>query len=474
MIKRLSGFVLSILILFSSVLNFAYANNVSINPSREEIEAKIEAVAKKRGIPTVILKSLARVESVFTQFRRDGSVFLGPMGSIGLMQINNRSAGFNTHKLMYDIDYNIEAGAIMLLRKWDEAVKKYGRIPKIGNMDPNVLENWYFALWAYNGWHKSNNPNLVPYKFKNYTKKYAYQDLIYMMALKEYNQPITPIDKKLLKGIGTPSKYTKFETPKPIHKGDIQLYNVADIVEVDVSKRLSYREKPNGKIIGRFEDGTILEILEEAVLVDGYYWHKVVNPKTKEKGWVVRNWITKVGVNNKNNPDGTNSWAKDFIIDLIGKGIIDEDIKKFYPNKYITREELAVYISKAFRFEKTDFEINFTDNDDIDKKYFEYIKTVVEAGYLSGYPDNKFKPKKYLTREEMATILSKIVGISENLEVINYNDLEDISSWSRDFVMNVSKLGIMNGKGNNYFKPKDYLTKAEASKVISDMLKVLN
>ena len=52
-------------------------------------------------------------------------------------------------------------------------MSSYKQVSSVGNMDPNILENWYFALWAYNGWSQSNNP------VSPYAKKYTYQQLVY-------------------------------------------------------------------------------------------------------------------------------------------------------------------------------------------------------------------------------------------------------------------------------------------------------
>ena len=88
-----------------------------VNPSREEIELMIEEVAIKRGIPAILLKGIARVESVYKHFNNDGSPKVSGT-SIGLMQINNIHGGYEDYKLKYNIRYNIEAGADVLLNKW--------------------------------------------------------------------------------------------------------------------------------------------------------------------------------------------------------------------------------------------------------------------------------------------------------------------------------------------------------------------
>ncbi len=56
------------------------------------------------------------------------------------------------------VDYaaNISAGLQILQDKWNQT-KQAGMI--VNNGDPQYLENWWYALWAYNsGYHKRNDP----------------------------------------------------------------------------------------------------------------------------------------------------------------------------------------------------------------------------------------------------------------------------------------------------------------------------
>lgn len=81
-----------IIMIFILLLIFNTTVYAGVNPSREEIEAIIDEVATKRGIPAIILKGIARVESVFKHFNSDGSPKICGT-SIGLMQINNVNGG---------------------------------------------------------------------------------------------------------------------------------------------------------------------------------------------------------------------------------------------------------------------------------------------------------------------------------------------------------------------------------------------
>ena len=122
--------------IFILLLIFNTTVYAGVNPSREEIEAIIDEVATKRGIPAILLKGIARVESVFKHFNSDGSPKICGT-SIGLMQINNVNGGYDNYRLKYDLLYNIEAGADMLLNKW--SMSSYNQVSSVGNMDPNIL-----------------------------------------------------------------------------------------------------------------------------------------------------------------------------------------------------------------------------------------------------------------------------------------------------------------------------------------------
>jgi hypothetical protein len=57
------------------------------------------------------------------------------------------------------VDYaaNIAAGLQILVQKWNQ-MKQVGA--QVNNGDPRYIENWWYALWAYNtGWHALNDPS---------------------------------------------------------------------------------------------------------------------------------------------------------------------------------------------------------------------------------------------------------------------------------------------------------------------------
>ena len=183
---------------------------------------KIEDMANKYDIPPVLLKAIAWVESGWKQYKLDPTTglpltdqpFIASDGGIGIMQISKANyPEYDVEKLKSDLDYNLEVGCQILNNKW----RAY---PNIGDGNRNVLENWYFAVWAYNAWNEQNNPNF-------FTGQDAYQDKVFGLMGQKYNSAImfAPGATKLLKSLlpleNPPKLSSCWSTSTPVHIGDL-------------------------------------------------------------------------------------------------------------------------------------------------------------------------------------------------------------------------------------------------------------
>lgn len=502
--RKVIALIFVFMFTFSS---FAYANNY--NPPREKIESMIDEVALKRGIPSVILKSIARVESVYEHFNDDGSPKISGGNSIGLMQVNNRYGGYDSEKLKYDIMYNIEAGADVLLNKW--SMSSYQNVSQVGNMDPNVLENWYFALWAYNGWAQSNNPNML----SAYAKKYTYQQLIYKIAESEYGQKINDIDYSYLPQTGKPSRSLVVPTPAYTNSGDVVFYEIGDYVRTDgVRTEYQLRDAPAGKYIHELGINQLGTITEGPVLQNGYYWYRVYIDENKE-GWIERNWLLRTGDIEHGRyvfDDISFHWARKIVMELFNEEIISE-ASSFNPDNIVTKEEFLIFLSKALNDseeylpendkiknedesdelkEKEIEEINvkkensekeaiaieeqtlsFVDAGEIHPWAVEYIQHVNEVGILEDY-DSELNPLEKLSRIEAANLVENIFGENkefENLDIHTiFSDLTPLNEEEIKSVKSAYTNGIMSGKGARSFNPNDYLTRAEAAAIMTKII----
>ena len=121
------------------------------NPSFKHMNCLLTSAALDAKIPPEVVKAVAQQESSWRQFV-NGQPFISQDGGIGLMQITNKPS-YDQQKLKYDIKYNIQAGIEILNNMYN-----WGDLPKIKGAGPEIIENWYFPIMAYNGIKPINSP----------------------------------------------------------------------------------------------------------------------------------------------------------------------------------------------------------------------------------------------------------------------------------------------------------------------------
>ena len=132
----------------------------------------------------------------------------------------------------------------------------------------------------------------------------------------------------------------------------------------------------------------------------------------------------------------------------------------FEPQREITRAEFTTIICRILGL---DHEKNFTEKfGDVTKKdwHFGYVMAAYEAGYVNGMSDISFAPNNYITREEIAVMISRILNVtgSEN-DVYKFADGANVAAWARIYVAAVNQTGIMTGDQFGQFLPKSQVNR---------------
>jgi soluble lytic murein transglycosylase-like protein len=171
-----------------------------VNPSPAEIRALLHDAAVAHDIPPKLLYAIAWQESTWRQFDTTGAPLVSGDGGIGIMQVTTTD-GLDIDRLRTDIAYNIDAGAGILEQKWGYAPSVFA---VIGGGDRRCYEDWFFAVWAYNGLAADNPyPYLIWGHVADGRGRWT-------------GQPVTPVAKKLLVD-GLPPKGVAVPTPQPEH-----------------------------------------------------------------------------------------------------------------------------------------------------------------------------------------------------------------------------------------------------------------
>ncbi|WP_340397582.1 S-layer homology domain-containing protein [Paenibacillus sp. FSL E2-0202] len=89
------------------------------------------------------------------------------------------------------------------------------------------------------------------------------------------------------------------------------------------------------------------------------------------------------------------------------------------------------------------------------------IQSLTEAGIISGYEDNSFKPKKAMSRAELAKIIVLSLGLEANADqAAPFKDVA-ANSWYRGYVGALVKAGITEGTSATTFSPNANVTREE-------------
>jgi len=142
----------------------------------------------------------------------------------------------------------------------------------------------------------------------------------------------------------------------------------------------------------------------------------------------------------------------------------------FLPDASVTRAEFAVMLTKALGMEGGEARFEFTDRDAIGGWAVDAVSAAVQAGVISGYEDGSFRPGDSLTRAEMATMITRALGltIGRAADSTGFADDAGIPEWAKAAA--ASELGILKGRDGNRFAPNDKATRAEAVVMLLRML----
>ncbi|HIW35052.1 MAG TPA: S-layer homology domain-containing protein, partial [Candidatus Paenibacillus intestinavium] len=135
----------------------------------------------------------------------------------------------------------------------------------------------------------------------------------------------------------------------------------------------------------------------------------------------------------------------------------------FKPNQEINRAEFTAILVRAMKLEAAKGEVKFTDANKIQAWAQEYIQQAVEAGILTGYNDNTFRPSGDITRTEAAVMVVKALGLElVSEEELTFTDAAKIPAYARAYVATAVKHGLVTGYSNNTFGPTKVATRADA------------
>ncbi|WP_273326350.1 DUF4073 domain-containing protein [Vallitalea guaymasensis] len=87
--------------------------------------------------------------------------------------------------------------------------------------------------------------------------------------------------------------------------------------------------------------------------------------------------------------------------------------------------------------------------------------------YIKGFPDGSFKPKKAVTRAEVAAMFARILKLdTEESGDSSYTDVTN-AHWAYKYIQAITKIGLFKGYDDGTFKPNQAIKRSEIAVVFS-------
>ncbi|MFC5987330.1 S-layer homology domain-containing protein [Marinicrinis lubricantis] len=155
------------------------------------------------------------------------------------------------------------------------------------------------------------------------------------------------------------------------------------------------------------------------------------------------------------------SYAKQEIQALADLGIISGYDGKFNPKGSLTRADLAVVLVKSLELEPDTASSEVFTDVPSDAWYAGYVGALVKSGITYGTSATTFSPNKFVSREELAVLFIRAFGWEETAKAAELDetltDMDEVSDWAAAAVSFAFKIGFIqgvdNGDGTFSFNP---------------------
>lgn len=166
-------------------------------------------------------------------------------------------------------------------------------------------------------------------------------------------------------------------------------------------------------------------------------------------------------------------WAKDAMQNLLDKKILsgygDNTLK---PNNTITREEFIKLLIAAFYSVDYSAKTTFTDIPD-DSWCYSYVASAEKYGITKGKGNSLFGLGELISRQDMAVMICnylKSVMSIEKIDSESFTDDANISEYAKESVYALKSMNILSGYQDGSFLPEGSATRAEASRIIYNIM----
>lgn len=166
-------------------------------------------------------------------------------------------------------------------------------------------------------------------------------------------------------------------------------------------------------------------------------------------------------------------WSSEAMTAAVENGLfIGNGNKLIEPGRNLKRAELAALVTRAFGVTIT-ADIGHFDDVNSGDWYYNAVSKSLQMGAMSGTSASTFEPEKSITREEVFTVLARILCLESNdLTVLDrFYDKNEISDWAQPSVAGLVANGYIDGYPDGTIQPKANMTRAEVAQLFHNLFK---
>ncbi len=172
------------------------------------------------------------------------------------------------------------------------------------------------------------------------------------------------------------------------------------------------------------------------------------------------------------------SWASEYVELLVEKGVVaGDELGNYQPDRAVTREEFVKMVVAALGLQSSGTaQLPFTDVAVNDWSY-PYIAAAYEAGIISGTSDTTFGVGETMSRQDIAVVTARALDAAQVealpvTESIQFTDAADAADYAAQSIDQIARFGIVGGYPDGSFRPLDTITRAEAAKVLAQIIRL--
>ncbi|WP_281889228.1 5'-nucleotidase C-terminal domain-containing protein [Paenibacillus sp. YYML68] len=180
---------------------------------------------------------------------------------------------------------------------------------------------------------------------------------------------------------------------------------------------------------------------------------------------------------NKTFSDLNGHWSQTDVELLASKLVVKGQTETtFAPDSSITRAEFAALLVRALGLKESKATLSGL-NDVTGNEWFAgALGAAMKAGLVDGFEDGTFRPNATITREQMAVMISRAItaagkrAAGDATVAAKFADGGKIQSWAVEAVAVNATAGIVQGNESNQFQPEKQASRAEATVMLKRLL----